>query len=179
VTLGRDAQITSGMHRERFGNDLLNGSYQVGALRVAMSPLSPCSDLVQIFVVPFVASIHRALLCESQRGHLGMPIDLLASMLLTFSRFEESQSDEEISTGVSSPRRSVALKHKLPAPSNVDEYGLALQQVIRRWLPGWRPPSAKLHVKLSHDVDEIGFPPLSLQLGRAHGKTAQPLATPT
>jgi hypothetical protein len=86
------------------------------------------------------------------------PIDLLASMLLTLSRFEELQSDERDLHGRFLAAQSVALKHNFLHRPIVDEYGLALQQVIQSLLPGWQPPERKLRVKLSHDVDEIGFP---------------------
>jgi len=54
--------------------------------------------------------------------------------------------------------QSVALRHNFLHRPIVDEYGLALQQVIELLLPGWRPPERKLRVKLSHDVDEVGIP---------------------
>jgi hypothetical protein len=70
----------------------------------------------------------------------------------------------------------VALKQNFLHRPIVDEYGLALQQVFRLLLPGWQPPERKLRVKLSHDIDEIGFPrSISNSLGHAL-KRGQPFA---
>jgi hypothetical protein len=178
VTLGRDAQIHFRHAPGTFWHDLLNGSYEVARSGWPCQPLSPCSDLVPDFVVPFVDRAYTGpLFVRTNADTWECPIDLLASMLLTLSRFEESQSDERDIHGRFLAAQSVALKHNFLHRPIVDEYGLALQQVIQALLPGWWPPERKLHVKLSHDVDEIGFP---LDLSNSVGHTVKrhkPLAT--
>jgi hypothetical protein len=98
-------------------------------------------------------------------------------MLLTLSRFEELQSNERDLHGRFLAAQSLALKHNFLQRPIVDEYGLALQQVIQSLLPGWRPLERKLRVNLSHDIDETGFPrSISNSLGHTL-KRKQPFAT--
>jgi len=98
-------------------------------------------------------------------------------MLLTLSRFEELQSNERDLHGRFLAAQSLALKHNFLQRPIVDEYGLALQQVIQSLLPGWRPLERKLRVNLSHDIDETGFPrSISNSLGHTL-KRRQPFAT--
>jgi hypothetical protein len=53
---------------------------------------------------------------------------------------------------------SLAVRHNYLHRPIVDEYGLALQQVLEALLPGWRPLPRRLRVKLTHDIDEVGIP---------------------
>src|SRR5467141_1762142 len=178
LTLGRDARIRFRHAPATFWHDLLNGSYEVARSGWPCQPLSPCSDLVPDFVVPFVDRAYTGpFFVRTKADTWECPIDLLASMLLTLSRFEESQSDERDIHGRFLAAQSVALKHNFLHRPIVDEYGLALQQVIQALLPGWRPPERKLRVKVSHDVDEIGIP---LDLTNSLGHTVKrhkPFAT--
>ena len=178
VTLGCDAKIIFRHAPATFWHDLVNGSYQVARAAWPYQPVRPYSDLVPDLVVPFVDRPYaRPLFIKATNNSWECPIDLLASTLLTLSRFEELQSDERDMHGRFLATQSVALNHNFLHRPIVDEYGLALQQVIENLLPGWRAPERKLHVKLSHDVDEIGFP---LDLTNSLGHTTKrhkPLAT--
>jgi len=178
MTLDRYARIRFRHAPATFWHDLVNGSYQVVRAAWPYPPVSPCADLVPDLVVPFVDREYAGPLFVRISGDTWeCPIDLLASMLLTLSRFEELQSDERDMHGRFLATQSVALKHKFLHRPIVDEYGLALQQVMQVLLPGWRPPERKLHVMLSHDVDEVGFPRnITNSLGHTV-KRHKPLAT--
>jgi len=178
VRLGRDARIRFRHAPATFWRDLVNGSYYVAHTAWPYPPVSACSDLVPDLVVPFADRPYAGpLFVMTSENKWECPIDLLASMLLTLSRFEELQSDERDLHGRFLAAQSVALKHNFLHRPIVDEYGLALQQVIGSLLPGWQPPDRKLRVKLSHDVDEIGFPrSISNSLGHTL-KRRQPFAT--
>src|SRR6266436_8426430 len=178
LTLGRDARIRFRHAPATFWHDLVNGDYHVMHTAWPYPQVSPLSVLVPNFIVPFVDRPYAGPLFVRTSGDTWeCPIDLLASMLLSLSRFEELQSDERDMHGRFLATQSVAHKHNFLHRPIVDEYGLALQQVIQELLPGWRPVDRKLHVKLSHDVDEIGFPlDLSNSLGHTL-KRHKPLAT--
>src|SRR5882762_4061388 len=178
LTLGRDARIRFRHAPATFWHDLVNWDYHVMRTAWPRPPVSPLSVLVPNFIVPFVDRPYAGPLFVRTSGDTWeCPIDLLASMLLTLSRFEELQSDERDMHGRFLATQSVALNHNFLHRPIVDEYGLALQQVIENLLPGWRAPERKLQVKLSPDVDEIGFP---LDLTNSLGHTTKrhkPLAT--
>ena len=178
LTLGRDARIRFRHAPATFWHDLVNGDYHVMHTAWPYPQVSPLSVLVPNFIVPFVDRPYAGPLFVRTSGDTWeCPIDLLASMLLTLSRFEELQSDERDMHGRFLATQSVALKHKFLHRPIVDEYGLALQQVMQVLLPGWRPPERKLHVMLSHDVDEVGFPRnITNSLGHTV-KRHKPLAT--
>lgn len=85
-------------------------------------------------------------------------VDLLASILLTLSRFEETLPGPRDEHGRFSAFSSIAWLNKFLHRPIVDEYGVAFEQVVSHLLPGWRPEARALRVKLGHDVDEIGRP---------------------
>src|SRR5882762_11770226 len=178
LTLGRDARIRFRHAPATFWHDLVNGDYHVMRTAWPYPQVSPLSVLVPNFIVPFVDRPYAGpLFVRTSEDSWECPIDLIASMLLTLSRFEELQSDERDMHGRFLAAQSVALRHNFLHRPIVDEYGLALQQVIELLLPGWRPPERKLRVKLSHDVDEVGIP---LDLTNSLGHTVKrhkPFAT--
>jgi hypothetical protein len=178
VMLGRNERIRFRHAPATFWRDLLNGSYKVGHAEWPYPPPSPYSDLVPDLVVPFVdRPCGGPLFVRTSGDTWECPIDLLASMLLTLSRFEELQSNERDLHGRFLGVQSVALKHNFLHRPIVDEYGLALEQVMQSLLPGWQPAERKLRVKLSHDVDETGFPrSISSSLGHTLNRR-QPFAT--
>src|SRR3981189_560213 len=178
VTLGCDAKIIFRHAPATFWHDLVNGSYQGARAAWPYQPVRSYSDLVPDLVVPFVDRPYaRPLFIKITNNSWECPIDLLGSTLLTLSRFEELQSDERDMHGRFLAAQSVALRHNFLHRPIVDEYGLALQQVIELRLPGWRPPERELRVKLSHDVDETGVP-LDLIYSLGHTvKRHKPFAT--
>ena len=159
VTLGCNGQVRFRHAPATFWHKLVNGSYEVVRAEWPHPSKNPSSDLIPDFLVPFADRLYVGpLFVRTTEDTWECPIDLLASMLLTLNRFEELHSDERDMHGRFLAAQSVALKHNFLHRPIVDEYGLALQQVILSLLSGWQPPDRKLRVKLSHDIDETGFP---------------------
>lgn len=84
--------------------------------------------------------------------------ELLASILLTLSRFEELQSEEQDEHARFPASASIAARHSFLRRPIVDEYGLAFEQVLSMALPSWKPQRTQLRLKLSHDIEELGIP---------------------
>ena len=178
VTLGRNGQIRFRHAPATFWHDLVDGRYEVVRAKWPYPLPNPRSGLIPDLVVPFTDRPYAGpLFVKITEDTWECPVDLLASMLLTLNRSEELHSDERDMHGRFLAAHSVALKHNFLHRPIVDEYGLALQQVIQVLLPGWRPAERKLRVKLSHDIDETGFPrSIFNALGHAL-KRRQPFAT--
>jgi len=160
-----------------FWRDLLAGRYSVAHARWPIIPArqpSSSSDLV----VPFVDhSYEGPLFIKTGERTWECPVDILASILLTLSRFEELLPGERDIHGRFLAAHSVAFLYKYLHRPIVDEYGLAFEEVIQCLLPNWKPSQRKLRVKLSHDIDEVGIPlDLSNTLGHTI-KRRKPWAT--
>lgn len=84
--------------------------------------------------------------------------DLLASIVLVLSRFEEIHAQRHDEHGRSRAVDSLAVRDGYLQRPIVDEYALALQQLLQTLIPAWTPPPRALRVKLSHDIDEVGIP---------------------
>jgi len=118
-------------------------------------------ELVPDFMVPFCrrdSIADEPLFRERGNGLFECTEDLLGSALRTLTRFEEIDSLARDSHGRFPASASIALRHGFLNRPIVDEYGLALQQVLRISLPGWNPEQHPLRLKLSHDVDQVGMP---------------------
>jgi hypothetical protein len=118
-------------------------------------------EVVPDFVVPFCTSASIAgqpLFVEDAPQKFTCTEDILASIVLTLCRFEEIDSPVCDAHGRFPASASMATRHNYLHRPIVDEYGLALQQVLEALLPGWRPLPRRPRVKLTHDVDEVGIP---------------------
>jgi hypothetical protein len=94
-------------------------------------------------------------------------LDLPLSTLLTLARFEEIQTKERDVHGRFSAPMSIAYRDGFLDRPIVDEYGMAFEQALKYLLPGWQPRIRKLRVKLSHDIDLVGYP-FRLRTGLGH-----------
>lgn len=118
-------------------------------------------NLIPYFVIPFTESHLPAgapLFQRIDSSCVDCSLDLPLSVLLTLSRFEESQTEERDAHGRFAGTISLAYKHGYLLRPIVDEYGLALEQALGTLLPQWQPKPRKLRTKLSHDVDLVGIP---------------------
>ncbi|HUK24538.1 MAG TPA: polysaccharide deacetylase family protein [Terriglobales bacterium] len=109
------------------------------------------------FVIPF-ADRAPAELFTFSHGGAECSVDLLASVALTLSRYEETLPGRRDRHGRFPAEAGLAVQHGFALRPVVDEYGLALQSVLEHLLPGWQPEPRQLQVNLTHDVDEIGIP---------------------
>jgi hypothetical protein len=118
-------------------------------------------DVVPNFIVPFStpASVAgRPLFTQEGPGRFSCTEDILASIVLTLSRFEEIVSPARDDHGRFPASASAAFCRNYLNRPIVDEYGLALQQILELLMPGWRPAPRALRVKITHDLDQIGIP---------------------
>ena len=114
---------------------------------------------VRDFVVPFASDQAGSPLFEQQDAcHAQCTVDLLTSITLTLSRFEETISSDRDEHGRFTARQSIAHRDGHLNRPIVDEYGLAFEQLLTRMVPRFRPEPRRLRVNLSHDVDEVGIP---------------------
>jgi hypothetical protein len=124
-------------------------------------PLAELRELIPDFVVPFcrVDSIaQQPLFLEESPQRFLCTEDLLASTLLTLCRFEEVNASNLDKHGRFPASASIALRRGFLDRPIVDEYGLALEQILQAISPGRQPAPRSLRVKLSHDIDLIGIP---------------------
>lgn len=85
--------------------------------------------------------------------------DILASIVLTLSRYEETLPGPRDSHGRFPATASLSVTHGFADRPTVDELGVAFREVLTHICPAWRPAKRSLRVHLTHDVDEIGIPP--------------------
>lgn len=138
---------------------------QAGAFRTAtadwMTGPGKKDELIPNFRIPFSSCNQKELgpLFVPDKGNtLTCRVDLLASTLLTLSRFEETLPGLRDVHARFSAHSSVAWRDGFLHRPIVDEYGLGLQQAVKALLPGWVPEMREFRAKLGHDVDEIGIP---------------------
>ena len=112
------------------------------------------------FIVPFAPSqTHGPLFRFSNNNdEARCSVDLLASIVLTLSRYEETLPGPRDRHGRFPAAASLALKHDFASRPIIDELGLAFRSSLERLFPGWQPEPAQFRVNVTHDVDEIGIP---------------------
>lgn len=96
--------------------------------------------------------------------------DLPLIALAVLNRWEEVQSAERDQWGRFAARASVAFQEGFLHRPIVDEYGLALEQVLKVLSPNWVPSPREPRLKLSHDIDLTGIP---FRLSSAIGATVR------
>jgi hypothetical protein len=84
--------------------------------------------------------------------------DLLTSVVLTLSRYEETLAVPRDEHGRFAAASSIAWRDGFLDRPIVDEWGLAFAEAIRFLLPAWQPKKPVFRVKIGHDVDELGHP---------------------
>jgi hypothetical protein len=119
----------------------------------------PGRTLVPDFLIPFVGRNGQngcPLFAPVEADAVECSLDLLASTLLTLTRYEEVVSPVRDGHGRFPAAASVAWREGFLRRPIVDEYGLALEQALRYLVPGWQPEKRRVRVKLSHDIDDVG-----------------------
>lgn len=111
--------------------------------------------------VPFVAgdmNSDKPLFYLADENHLECSVDLPLSILLTLSRWEETQDSRRDSHSRFRAEHSIATTGGFLERPIVDEYGLAFEQAMGLLFPSWKKTQRKLRIKLSHDADHVGIP---------------------
>lgn len=123
-------------------------------------PDGDVKKLIPSFLVPFAGSreTEGPLFVAVSRDRVESTVDLLLTMLLCLSRWEESIATDHDSHGRFAAQQSEAFKQGFLDRPIVDEYGLAFEQVLKFLHPNWRPTERKLRAKVSHDADHVGIP---------------------
>jgi hypothetical protein len=130
-------------------------------------------------IIPFCRSRqnHGPLYETAPDASLNCKLDLLASIVLTLSRVEESLRPRLDEHGRFPATSSLAFRKQFLERPILDEHGLAFQEALTFLLPGWRPEQPVFRVKLTHDIDDVGIP-FDLRSALAHTlKRRSPLAT--
>jgi hypothetical protein len=117
-------------------------------------------DAIPDFAVHFEDRARSAAPLFTETGHdeIRCCADIVTATLWHLTRIEEVEPVDRDEHGRFPAKASVAYRSGCLERPLVDEFGLALQQALRHLLPGWEPQPARLRVKLSHDMDLIGFP---------------------
>lgn len=158
---GSPARIEFPHAREHYWHRL-----EAGALRTVRAgwPSPPPADtlrLVPDFPVPWAepagASGGPLFVPEGEAAY-ACAVDLPASILANLSRAEELLSPRRDEFDRFPSAESAARRDDFLHRPVVDEYGLALEQVLRLLQPGWRPAARELRCHISHDIDRIGIP---------------------
>jgi hypothetical protein len=109
--------------------------------------------------IPFVSTRQQGpLFAIRGPDQIDCSLDILASILFSLSRFEETLPVERDSHERFLSASSVAVQNDFSDRPVVDEYGLALELALKAVLPGWKPSLRNFCVKLSHDIDRVGIP---------------------
>jgi hypothetical protein len=129
-------------------------------LVVRKSWLIPHPDRVSDFIVPFCTADSIAgepLFVQTGPGEFLCTEDLAASAVLVLSRFEEIGSALKDEYGRFPVNASISVRDGYFDRPIVDEWGLALEQVIAGLDPGIFDERT-LRVMVTHDIDVIGIP---------------------
>jgi hypothetical protein len=130
-------------------------------------------------IIPFCRSRHNhgPLYETAPERSLNCKLDLLASIVLTLSRAEESLRPRLDEHGRFPATSSLAFREQFLERPILDEHGLAFRQALTFLLPGWRPEQPIFRLKLTHDIDDVGMP-FDLRSALAHTlKRRSPSAT--
>lgn len=110
------------------------------------------------FIVPFAEHQDDVPLFRIEREEAHCSADLLASVVLTLSRFEETFAGPRDVHGRFPASSTLAAKYGYLCRPVVDELGLALKSLLTQMFPSWEPEPASFRVHLTHDVDDVGIP---------------------
>lgn len=118
-------------------------------------------ELIPYFLVPF-ASVQSKddtpLFLKQSTDIIDCTEDLLATIVLVLSRFEETVRADKDQHQRFPSTASVAHAYGFLQRPIVDEYGFAFQQLLRLLMPGFKTKPRSLRVKISHDIDDLNIP---------------------
>ena len=157
--IGHDKVIHFPHASAAFWRDINRGDFRVEHASWCYPAAGDVLGQIPYFVVPFAdREIHGPLFRIVDERHAECSVDLLSSIWLTLSRFEETLPGERDGHGRFTAAQSRAFKGGFLHRPIVDEYGLAFEQCLVALVPQWEAWKRELKVKLSHDVDHVGIP---------------------
>jgi hypothetical protein len=125
------------------------------------APEAALRNAIASFVVPYSSCSGEEsapLFMATDENRVVCQTDLLLSLLLVLSRAEEMSAVTRDQHGRFPGSASRAYREEFLDRPIVDEYGMALEQVLTHLMPAWRPRPRTLRVKVSHDIDLVGIP---------------------
>lgn len=160
IDWGRKKRIDFPVSPPEFWNKLSSRPFEVGFACWMFPPSLTIADAIPNFVVPFSAGpvAGQPLFRAVNSSHVTCSTDLLSSILLTLSRYEEVVCDLRDNHSRFPAAASLAAEHGFVDRPIIDEYGFGFEQAVSYLLPAWTAPPRELRVKLSHDIDQVGFP---------------------
>lgn len=160
-------------------NEIQTGTFRVSTADWPSGSAPKCASIPD-FRIPFSSS-HRVrvgpLFISDSPDCFTCAVDLPLATTLTLARYEETLPSSRDGHGRFPASSSIAYRHGFLHRPIIDEYGLALERVLERLLPAWRPAARRLRVKISHDVDEIGVPFSPRSAAGMTLRHARPLST--
>jgi len=116
-------------------------------------------DLVPDFVVPFEDDVNDGpLFVAIGADEIRCRGDIITATLWMLSRTDEWGVHVLDDHGRFRADASVAARNGFLERPIVDEYGLAFAQALKTLVPRWHGRDRMLRVKLSHDIDHVGYP---------------------
>jgi len=158
---GSPVQITFPHSPAEHLQRLSDGTIQTCRKAWMSEPRPAVKKLVSDLIIPFAQDGNGAkepLFIRKDPYHVECVVDLLLSILLSLSRWEELVAVDRDVHGRFTAQQSVALRDDFLRRPIVDEYGLAFEQVLTSLIPSWRPAKRTLWTKVSHDADHVGMP---------------------
>jgi hypothetical protein len=146
-----------------------NFASEIPVARARWPSAAAAGNQAHDLILPFCSSHQSsAPLYEiASDGSFHCRLDLLASIVLTLSRAEESLRPAADEHGRFPACDSLAFREHFLERPILDEHGLAFQQVLVSLLAGWRPRESCFRMKLTHDIDDVGIP-FQLRTAIAH-----------
>ena len=120
-------------------------------------PSGTAEDLVVPFVQDAIAA-RKPLFRVVNEDRVECTSDVLLATLLTLSRWEETLDAPRDVHGRFAASSSAAARDNFLDRPIVDEYGLALEEVMQALFPSWPRKERRLRVKVTLDVDHVGIP---------------------
>jgi len=131
---------------------------RAGMLAVARFEYPEMDADIPDIVVPYAESTETGRIFQATEEEVTFCADVLASLVLTLSRYEETLPAPRDCHDRFPASASLAAKYGFMERPIVDEMGLAFEQALRRLFPVWQAAPREMRLNITHDADEIGVP---------------------
>jgi hypothetical protein len=145
-----------------FSHELLSRVSGIIHAQWMRPPGQPIQSLIPDFIVPYYEGPEHGvppLFRKKSPGLIECFADLPALTVLMLARAEEVEPSRLDVHGRFCVEDSIAFRNGFLDRPIVDEWGLALAEAVQQLVPQWQLKPRRLCAKISHDIDEIGFPP--------------------
>lgn len=157
---GTAKQIRFRRHAPDCGSRLAGPGFQTVHAEWMMPPPNEIAESAPDLIVPFCKvreRVRQPLFQRVSDDCMECFTDLPASTFYCLCRVEETQGNNRDVHSRFTAKMSVASRDSFLDRPIVDEWGLAFAQALEALMPGFRPANRPLRVKISHDIDEVGY----------------------